>query len=268
MSKMTRKIQSVDGVAAGQTATARLPIGGTYERIFIEYGGATLAQLNGVRLLANGKTVQKITEFTKLDAINKYDGRTAAGGIIVLDLLRSGLRLKPMEELTGIGTGHPADKNPITTLHLEIDIDAAAVAPTLVISAEVSAPRVSGLIKFVREYTFDAPAAGEYEIANIPTGNDVNRVFFGGHTANVYTKLEVERDSRILFTRSVALNEQVQSDGVRVPQADLVCFDPSEEGHGSEVLATSGFQDLRYRLTVTNAGQVPVTVETLETLAQ
>jgi hypothetical protein len=272
MPKVTRKMPSGTGVAAASTATFRLPIGLTFEQLFIAYAGATLAQLNEIRLLANGKVVQRWVEATVLDAINQFEGRAAAAGILTLDLLRFGLRTRQAEEVTGIGTGwnntqavrngtQQPEANPVETLTLEVDIDAAAVAPVLNLTARQSAPKPVGLIKKVRRFNYNPAAAGEFEVADLPRGDLINRIILGGHAANVYTDLRIERDNFREFDRTAALNIMVQADGVRVPQADYVVYDPTEDGFGNEALATQDVHDLRIIPTVTNAGGMPVIVE-------
>ncbi len=265
MPKTTRKMPSFEGVAAGQTATLRLPIGRTYEQLLITYAGATLAQLNEMRIIANGEVIHRITELDKLDSMNQFEGRAAAAGVIVFDFNRFNMRTRAGEEFTGLGTGVLEDANKITTLSLEIDIDAAAVGSALSCKAIQSAPRPVGQILKTRQFIYTAGASGEFEISDLPKGDTINKVFFGNHVANVYTKVVIERDNYIEFERSVAENEVIQTDGVRTPQAGYVVYDPTENGNGSENLGTAGVQDLRFRLTLTNAGQVPVTVETIGT---
>lgn len=263
MPKTTRKMPSFEGVAAGQTATLRMPIGRTYEQLLITYGGATLAQLNEIRIVANGEVIHRITELSKLDSMNKFEGRAAASGVIVFDFNRYKLRTRAGDEFTALGTGVIDDPRKITTLSAEIDIDAAASSPTLSAKAIQSPPQNVGQIIKTRQYTYTAGASGEFEIADLPKGDTINKIYIGNHAANVYTKVVIERDNFIEFERSVAENEAIQTDGVRVPQTDYVVYDPTELGNGSESLATGGVQDLRIRLTLTNAGQVPLTVETI-----
>ena len=260
MPKTTRKLPGFEGVAAGQTATLRLPIGRTYEQLLITYAGATIAQLNEMRIVANGDVIHRVTELTKLDSLNKFNGRAAAAGVIVFDFTRFNMRTRASEEVYALGTGVLEDPRKITTLSLEIDIDAAAVGTALSAKAITSDKRLSSNIIKTKQFTYTAAAAGEFEISDLPKGEAINKVYFGGHTANVYTTLEVERDNFIEFSRSVAENELIQTDGVRTPQTDFVVYDPTELGN-SESLGTVGVNDLRFRLGVTNPGQIPVTVE-------
>lgn len=264
--KLTRQMPSFEGVAAGATATLRLPVGLSYEQLLITYSGVTLAQLSEIRVVANGKTIMRFASGERLDAMNQFDGRAAAAGVLTIDFARYGLRTRQAEELTVLGTGiAPSQEFPvsITTLALEIDIAGAAAAPALSARAVQSVPRPLGLIKQIREYTYTAGAAGEFEISDIPKGPLFNKVYF--HSGNV-TALRVERDNYTLFERSATENNLIQSDGIRVPQAGVFVFDPTEAGLGAESLETMAVHDLRFVLTMSAGGSVPVTVEALAPL--
>jgi len=265
----TRKMPGFDGVAAGQTATLRLPISRTYHQLLVTYGGATLAQINEIRVVANGEVIQRITGATKLNVINQYEGRNAAGGVIVLDFERYGLLTRAGREVTAIGTGvndRAIDPFPVSTLALEVDIDAAAVGPTLSAKAIQSAARPIGFVKKIREYNYSPAAAGVFEISDLPKRGIINKLMFDGHTANVYTSLVIERDNFIVFERDMTENRLAQNDGVRSPQADYVIYDPTERGYAAEGLTTENVQDLRFKINLTNSGPFTLTVETIEPL--
>jgi len=259
MPKLTRKMPSFEGVAAGQTATARLPIGLTYNALIITYAGVTLAQLTELRLVANGKTLQRLVGGAVLDSLNQFDGRNAAAGTLTLDLERYGLRTRAGAELTSVGTGDPKDKRRISTLSLEIDIDAGAAAPVLSLKALQSAPRPAGVLKHVRVFGFDPSAAGDFEIADLPRMGLINRVIFTEGAA--INSIKLERDGYTVFERNTAENEVIQADGVRVPQANYWAVDFSEEGNGQDALAVAGVRDLRFTLDMAGAGHVNAIVE-------
>jgi hypothetical protein len=170
--------------------------------------------------------------------------------------------------LTALGTGLPRgpnvdagqDPNPITTLSLEVDIDAGAAAPVLSLTALQSLARPAGIIKKVREYTYNAAATGEFEISDLPKGDIINRVVFASADVDA---VKVERNNLVVFNRTSAENNVVQADGHRVPQAGYFVFDPTEQGYGAEGLVTAGAHDLRFVLTMGDTGAVPVTVEYL-----
>lgn len=263
--KRTIKLPSFEGVGAGQQATLRLPIGWTYEQLVIVYSGVTLAQMTGLRIKGNGQTFQDYRGAERLDLINQYHGRAAANGLLVVDFTRSGLRTRQGEELTGIGTGVPSKDGSLelATLALEIDIAGAAANPALECFAIQGPPTPLGMIKHVREFGYNASASGEFEISDIPKGHLFNTVHF---LSGDVEKLKIERDNRIAFERTDAVNRLMQADGVRVPQANVFTFDPTEGGNGGEVLKTAGVFDLRFRLQMGAASSVPVVVESIAPL--
>src|SRR5690606_2956761 len=162
--------------AAGATATLRLPIGLSYEQLLINYSGVTLAQITGIRVVGNGKPFMRFTSGTRLDMINRFHGRAAAAGTLLVDFTRFGLRTRQGEEVTALGTGVPskAGSTELSTLAVEIDIAAAAASPALSCRAVQSQAQPLGLIKHVREFGYQPAAAGEFEISDIPKGHLFN----------------------------------------------------------------------------------------------
>jgi len=258
MARVTVRMPSANGVAPGQTATFVLPIGRTYHALLLTYSGVTLAQMTEIRIVANGKVMSRITGGTRMDTFNQFCGLAAANGIIQIPFDRPKQRLKDAEEFTALGTGFPGDPQQVTTLHLEIDIDPAAVAPALALKAVQSEPRPFGWISKIREFTHNPAAAGEYEISDLPRGDLIGRIWLNKAGIN---SVRVERNGFILFERTAAENSLVQSDGERVPQANYFVIDPSELGFGGEAISTKEAQDFRIIVDVAAAGAMPVIVE-------
>ena len=212
--KTTRKGQSFESVGKGQTAVTRLPIGLSYEKILVPFSGVTLAEMTEARLVANGETIRTWRDLTKLDTLNQYDGLTAAGtsGILVFNLTRHGMRTRAGEELTKLGTGLPRSNdnpNPVTTLALEIDVDAGAVSDPVfsVPKLHQDLPEPTGPILKSKQYMYSPSAAGVFEISDLPKGELINRIVF--YSANM-TALEIERDNFISFSRTKSENELLQ----------------------------------------------------------
>ena len=255
---------SPEGVAPGQTATFRLPIGRTYHSLLLAYTGITLAQMLEIRIVANGQVIRRYSGGgVKADTINKFLSLAAAAGILRLDFDRMGMRLKDGEEYTSFGTGYAGDPTPVTTLTLEIDIDAAAIAPAFTLKAIQSEPRPFGLVSMLREFSYNAAGVGEYEIVDLPKGSVIGKIFIA--SANV-TKLKIEKDGFVVFERTKAENELVQADGYRTPQAGYYVYDPSENGFAGEALPTMNVQDLRIIVTMSAPGAIPLTVEYISPL--
>ena len=78
--------------------------------------------------------------------------------------------------------------------------------------------------------------------------------------------MKVERDTYLIFDRTKALNEWIQQNGVRVPQADVVVYDRTEQGYGADPLDLRGVADYRYKLTTSAAGNVEIYHETIGAL--
>jgi len=264
--KTYRQMPSFMGVAAGSTATLSLPIGVSYDQLYITYSGVTLAQMTGIRVVANGKPFMRLDSGERLDTLNVFDGRAAADGVIALDFTRFGLRTRAAEELTTLGTGlRSADTKAVevSTLTVEIDIAAGASAPALSARALQSPPQALGYIKHLRVFNYSPSASGEFEISDIPKGHLFNKVHFASADIN---SLRIERDRFVVFERNAAENQLIQSDGVRVPQSGIFTYDPTEQGNGGEMLETRGVQDLRFMLEMSAGGSVPVIVESIAPL--
>lgn len=261
--RTSRAMPGWEGVVAGQTATVRLPIGLTYHQLVTLFTGVTLAQMDEIRLVANGQVIQRFGSGTLLDSYNQYEGRVAAVGaenFLIIDLDRFGLRTRRGEEFTSLGTGFPNDPTPITTLTLEIDINSGASASTLSTTAIQSVPVALGLMKKFRTFTYSPTGALDFEISDLPKGDLINKIYFD-FSANDVSRLQIERDNFRVFDRTDGMNERLQADGIRVPQASQYVYDPTEHGNGAEGLVTDNVNDLRFILTTSGALTLTVGVE-------
>lgn len=268
MLKTPLRMPSFDGVQAGQTATAKLPIGHKYHELIIVYTGVTLAQMTEIRVLANGKVIHRYSASDR-DAMNQFDGRAAANGELVIPFDRYGLKAKQMNEETALNAG-PRGSNgrAIRSLHVEVDIDAAAAAPDLKIRAlrsKVDENSGPGTVLHILKYTRDAAGAGEFEISDIPYGQRtsaaLNRTFFAD--GDNLDKLEIERGGYTIFERTASENDRAQTDGIRVPQAGWYVYDTTEMGYGGDVVPLVGYQDFRYKCELAGAQTLVVYQETL-----
>ena len=67
-------------------------------------------------------------------------------------------------------------------------------------------------------------------------------------------KLEIEIDNNTRFRRTADLNNYVQANGKRVPDANAFVVDTSENGYGTEVLPLTGLRDFRYIAEMSGSG--------------
>ncbi len=255
MMRRTTKLPSFEGVASGQTATLRVPIGRTYHQIMVDYGSMSLSDMSEVRVVLDGETVHRYKGADVLDTINQYEGRAAASSLLVLDFDRYGLLSRKAQEFTALGT-----LGGVQTLAVEIDIvDSPTATPSLSARAVTTSGEQVGHIKQVRRFNYSPAGSGEYEISDLPTGGAmIGMIAF--NSANI-DQVELETDNVQVFNRTDEENRLIQSDGIRVPQSGWVMLDPAELGYGGEVIETAGVQDFRLTLHMSAADTVPVYVE-------
>lgn len=266
--KTMRPLPAFNGVAAGSIATLNVPIGLTLHQVIIAYSGVTLAQLNEIRVKGNGRELMVVNEMTNLDIINQFEGRAAANGLIVLDFERKGLLTLAGIEFTALGTGAPQNNDPkspnynptpLSTLQIEIDIDGAAAAPILSAKSVSSAPRPLGMIKHLRKFIFNPTAAGDFEVADLPKGLLINKIYIQTASGNL-NGVKIDRDNFRTFDRTEAENNLVQIDGKRVPQSNWFVIDPSETGDGNATISTL-VSDLRFICNMSAADTLTFYVE-------
>ena len=270
MPRSFRQMPTLQGVAASSTASVNLPIGATYHGILLTFGGTTMEATNidELRIKANGRTIFT-ADGGDLDAMNQFDGRAAGTDHLYVDFERHGLKTRGATELTAIGTGAPQNNDPnspafnpvpISTLQMEIDIDGSASAPTISAKASQSAARPLGLIRHRRKFIYSPTAAGDFEIADLPKGLLVDKIYLKQTTLTI-NSLKVDRDNFRLFDRTAAQNTIMNNDGVRTAQSGWFVYDPTEDGYGAESLATKGVQDLRLIANCSAAGTITAYVD-------
>ena len=260
--KVTRQLKSFSGVGSGQTATLDCQIGPTYHQVLVAFSGVTLAQMTAIRVIANGQVIHRYLSGVQLNEHNKFQGRSSASGILIIDFERYNLNTRAAREVTALGTGMPFDRTnnptPITTLSIEFDLHVDASAPALSAKAVQSGGKPTGVIKKVKQFTPASTAAGEYQIADLPRGDLINMIRF--ENADV-TNIKVQQNNVETFVRTKAENTLMQTDGKRVPVATAFVVDPTESGDGAEGLVTAGLNDLRFTTTLSAAGLIPTMVE-------
>lgn len=270
MARSELRMPSPNGVASGQTATFKLPIGNRFHNLQLIYSGVTLAQMTEIRVYANGKVIHRLSgeERAKL---NLFDGRTPTAGVLIIPFDRYNLRTLLGEEDTALNTGS-FDENGrgISSLYIEIDIDAGATAPEFKLHATVSAKKAGGAGRVLHtlKHVRDPAGAGEFDISDLPRGTAttqlLNRIVFAKNAGlgNV-SAVKVERDQVTLFERSAELNTAVQKMGVRDPQTGWFVIDRTENGAGGDPIVLAGASDYRYKLDMSDGATLGIITETI-----
>lgn len=266
--RMLVRMPSLANVAPGGTATLNLPIGRTYEKLVLEYGGATLAQMKNIRLLVDGKPIQEYRDGEELRAVNRYYERHDADGFLTLWFVRPEMQRLEHQQVTALGTGDSAGNGRVQTLQLEVDIDDAAASPTLKAHAWQSDPKPLGQMTKVKRFTYSSATAGTFEIDNIPKGPRLLAVHFIKDGGDI-SAIELEQNSRKVFEGSKGLFQYIQRQSDRTPQTDYITLDFVQQGDLMQSIITEPrvVQDQRFRLTLDSPGSVVVLVEYLDRFA-
>lgn len=225
-------------VAAAGVAVCDLNklLGSVLEKLTLTLGGTALtkAMLTKIELKANGKVIYE-TDGSKLDASNLYNGATNDATILKLDFMdRKAITVNARQA----GALDLSRGSGVSALRLEVTI-AGATAPTLVGFADVSPPTnavsetgIRGLFARRHRITYVAAAAGTFALP-IPHmepaggGSAYRRVYI--YSANM-TGLKTMREGVTEHDLTKAQNEAAQKDNFKVPQANLVVFDPVQDG--------------------------------------
>lgn len=248
-------------------------LGTVLEKITLTLGGTfTKSMISKIELKANGKVIFE-TDGAKLDASNLYLGATADATVLKIDFMdrkaiSANARQAGAIDLS-VGSG-------ITTLRLEVTI-AGATSPTLVGFCDVSPPTndpaeqgIRGLIARRHRASYVVGAAGMFALP-IPHvdpaggGSNYRRIYF--YSSNM-TALKTVREGVTEHELTKLQNEAAQKDNFRVPQANLIVFDPVQDGQLSgrtwDTRPAAGVRSAQYYATF-SAGET-IVIETEELL--
>jgi hypothetical protein len=259
---------SFNSVAAGQTATIDLPVGGlTYHQCRIRYGTGTAggasqanmeSEITAVRIKVDGK-VQRRFSAVELFAINAFNGIAFQTGELPIFFSEPWRRSAQGEDALAWGT---AD---IGTFQIEVDLAAGATAPTLEAYLEVErVSRPMGAIVKWRRYNVPVSAAGVVNVTTLPKIDAYYRLH--AHTGNV-SDVEILVDQLQRYKASAARNTAILQDYGKSPQAGWfhVAFDRTDRV--ADALAMRGAQravsEYRIDFNMSAAGSFDLITETL-----
>lgn len=212
-------------------------LGTVLEKIMLTLGGTALtkAMITLIQIKANGKTIWESTG-TNLNLITCYASPAVADATILkIDFMNRKARTVNAFQAGAIDLSAASG---ITSLRMEVTI-AGATAPTLVGVADVSPPTadpaeagIRFLIARKHRATVSVAAAGTFALP-IPHldpaggGSNYRRICF--FSANM-TSLKTMREGVTEHELTKAENEAAQKDNGLTPQANLVVFDPVQDG--------------------------------------
>ncbi|MDE1323868.1 major capsid protein P2 [Vibrio aestuarianus] len=258
MARRLKKLPSLSNVAKGSTATLELPRGLSYHQVILQYAGVTLAQLKNIRMEVNGKVFQTYKDGLELDLINEHFTRgKAENGFCVLHFARPELDDLLQQRTFALGT------EDISTLVLRIDIDSAATAPVLEAYALQGQQMPMGYITKLKSYPVSYATGGTHELDKLPTPATARIAAIHLLTDKV-DHAELEVDGNIAFQAPKALEQKIQKDAGRTPNAAKFTMDFIKENDTAQAQVLAGVQDFRIRMNLTEAAAFNVLVEYLD----
>ena len=242
-------------------------------RIMWEVSGKHLEAMNIYdRTQPQGQDAALDGEYDTADTTHSSIGTGTNEMILLMSMDRSQLRTRAGQELTAVGTGEPQNSargpafnpTPISSFILEVKFagstdfaGATLSALKCKVLAVMSGSSPLGLIKKLRRFNLPAtPAAGIVEIANLPLGDQINRMFLFGCSGvqglTEVEKLSIQRDNFIMFERTPIQNLFIAKiGGEHNPGVGgFYSVDPTEAENGADTIVTAEVTDFRIILDV------------------
>jgi len=271
MTRALNKMPTPEGIGAGQTATCRLPLGYTYNRLLIRMAdgvgdiveAAWTTNIGEVRVMVDGDAKIQIDAGDLVD-LNNYYGHVHDDGILPIFLTRHWMRTILGEDQTGYDTA-----GGMSSFTLEIDLKSGITIGQLNVFAEVSDPKdsLTGAVKGfgahyrLQKYTHNQGVIGDAEISDIVRG-PYSVLAIHAKSANVST-VEVLADGKKFYDTDLVVRNQYNRLGGRVPQAGFTHIDFIPDNRLSDAFPMA-VQDFRLRMAFTATGSVPLYVESIQ----
>ncbi|SFN65155.1 hypothetical protein SAMN05216224_108141 [Thioclava dalianensis] len=266
MTRSLKKMPTPLGIGAGQTASVNLPLGLTYERLYIrcnaKIGAAAAADvvaadwssvIDEIRLMVNGDA--RITiDAADLVKLNSFYGDAPLAGVLPIFLSRPWMRTIGGEDQTGYGTVGMA------TFTLEMDIKEGVTINSLTVSAVQSPAKAFGAHLRIQKFARNQGVTGTAEIADIPRG-PYAMLAMHVNTDKIGT-VEVQTDQRKIVESDKAIRATHYDLATRVPQAGFTHIDFLPENRLSEALPMA-LQDFRVKLDFEESGNFAIYTESL-----
>lgn len=257
--RQTDIMPAADGVTPGNRPTWRLPIGMRYHSLIAELSGVNVSQITDIAVKVNNETVHSYSGSLR-NRFNKFFGLAdAANARLVIPFDRIGMISRELAESTALNTGVAGkDGSIISAVTLEMQLASGSYTPSIKLSAERSEAVAGGPgdIQRILPDTLVASAAGEREF--ILTESDIGDarkmlLDWAWFDTEHIQRLELTMDRVKKFDRSDALNDHLQANGKRVPDAAAFVLDTSEAGYGTNFIPLRGVRDFRYGATMAAA---------------
>lgn len=275
----TIRLPQLQNVAPNQRVSLRMPLGVTYQKIYLQLGtNIVFSLMTNIVLRINNKEFQRWNSGTDLVAgLNLYKGNLNNTSFIVFDFTE---RLARDELGMTFGTIAATLEAGVQEFTLEFDLGTYAQVATSTITgwADVEVPSSNRAIQRV-QYAQKVIAAAAQEQIFVPFGANgylLKRIIFK-HTA--LTSVRVRRDGVDIFEDlPISIANQRNTDFGRFPQAGFYVLDMMPDTLQANALSTAKLidanrseslvQNLDIRLTTSAADTITYYTEAFSSNAQ
>lgn len=264
MSRRVVTLPSASGVGAGQTATLRVPLGPTYHQLMVKAtndgsavaAGSWSSVISEIRVNINGANKMRAPAGV-FATLAQFYGITLADGVLPIFFARPWMRTGLEEDYLAYGT---AD---VQSFGIELDFDAAAVAPTLEVQALVGPAAPLGQHVTLRRYNVGVAQTGEREVSELRRGNYGTMAFHYAAPGTALADFEVEANgAKLLDTDRATWHNYLRQTG-RVPNSGWTHIDFCATNRLTDAVSMN-VQDFRLRFDMLATGNLPLYQEAVE----
>lgn len=271
-------LPTIANVAAGAKVSINMPVGNTYETLYIGYTGVTLAQLKNIKLEINGNLVSEFGDAAQIVSIDAHYKRPQVPGLLAIHFKRPELHNLESARFFSLDT-HPAYG--MNTVNISIDIDAGAADPKLEVTADkvqsvgpVNGRMAPNWLTKTRSFIVPVSAIGQFDVDKIPRPPTASIAAIhlympddgdAGDECQII-KADIKIDNTSWHDIDAQRAAQIQVANNRNPQTgDSTVIDFIRDGDMSHALKLrSDIQDMRLRCEAASTGQVIVLVEYID----
>ncbi|MBI1220137.1 MAG: hypothetical protein GC186_16490 [Rhodobacteraceae bacterium] len=251
------KMPTPGSIGAGQTASTKLILGYTHNRIDIRCNAQIAAApkdlaaadwttvFGDIRIIVNGQT--KI-EIAAKDAVARaqFFGYVLQNGTLPIDLTMPFLKLPGDAQVSGYGT------TGVATMIIEMDINAGQTVNSLEVYSLQTGPSNWGHHLEIQRFSQNIGVVGKVEIADLPKTAGLVMTAFHFTTANISAMDVLSNQLPLLQTDASTRANALMCAG-RIAQAGYTSWDFLDRNMVADSVAMQ-VQDFRVRPTFTAAG--------------
>ena len=259
MTSPIKKMPTPLGVGAGQTASVQLPLGLTYERLYMEFTvdgnprKLPIAEMGDyideVRLMVDGDTKIQI-KASDLVKLNKFYGQNGKPGVLDLFLAQPWMQTIDGQKQTAYGT-----RGGLSSFALEMDLKSGKTFAKVDVYALQSPGTAFGPHLRIQRYVHNQGVTGEAEISDIMRGN-YSMAALHVNTDEI-EDVEIMWDNRKILETSKSIRAAHYDVTKRNPQAGFTHIDFLSENILAEALPMA-VSDFRLNPTFTATGNFSI----------